>query len=178
MAAREERPAPGSRYRTRSAGFALLQSAALSLLRSGRITRPTTTAATTRPPAGVDAVRTLRGDPELDPYATLWLVDRGLEKQEAVRPEMAAHMLVETCAVLAAQDGPRAVVQMLSDLGPADEQAAIVGSLWRVEGPHVATVVQAVADAHPDSRSPGPPARPPSSSAPRVLDRRRFRVPP
>jgi hypothetical protein len=74
--------------------------------------------------AGVDAVRTLRGDPELDPYATLWLVDRGLEKEEAIRPEMAAHMLVETCAAVAAQNGPSGVVQMLSDLGPADEQAA------------------------------------------------------
>ncbi len=102
--------------------------------------------------AGVDAVRTLRGDPELNPYATLWLVDRGLEKQEAVRPEMAAHMLVETCAAVAAQDGPSAVVQMLSDLGPADEQAAIVGSLWRVNSPHVATVLQALADAHPDKQ--------------------------
>jgi hypothetical protein len=102
--------------------------------------------------AGVDAVRTLRGDPELDPYATLWLVDRGLEKEEAVRPEMAAHMLVETCAAVAAQDGPSAVVEMLSDLGPADEQAAIVGSLWRVDSPHVATVLQALADAHPDKQ--------------------------
>jgi hypothetical protein len=102
--------------------------------------------------AGVDAVRTLRGDPELDPYATLWLVDRGLEKQEAVRPEMAAHMLVETCAAVAAQDGPSAVVQMLSDLGPADEQAAIVGSLWRVGSRHAATVLQAVAAAHPDKQ--------------------------
>src|SRR6266508_4646159 len=102
--------------------------------------------------AGVDAVRTLRGDPELVPYATLWLVDRGLEKQEAVRPEMAAHMLVETCAAVAAQDGPSAVVQMLSDLGPADEQAAIIGSLWRVDSPHAATVLQAVADAHPDKQ--------------------------
>ncbi|HEV8162904.1 MAG TPA: hypothetical protein VGR74_00330, partial [Actinomycetota bacterium] len=87
--------------------------------------------------AGVDAVRSLQGDPQLDHYATLWLVDRGLEKQEAVRPEMAAHMLVETCAAVAAQDGPSAVIQMLSDLGPADEQAAIVGSLWRVKSPHV-----------------------------------------
>jgi hypothetical protein len=102
--------------------------------------------------AGVDAVRTLRGDPELDPYATLWLVDRGLEKQEAVRPEMTAHMLVETCAAVAAQAGPSAVVQMLSDLGPADEQAAIVGNLWRVGSPHAATVLQAVADAHPDKQ--------------------------
>jgi hypothetical protein len=102
--------------------------------------------------AGVDAVRTLQGDPELDPYATLWLVDRGLEKQEAVRPEMAAHMLVETCAAVAAQDGPNAVVEMLSDLGPADEQAAIVGSLWRVNSPYAATVLQALADAHPDKK--------------------------
>jgi hypothetical protein len=30
--------------------------------------------------AGVDAVRALRGDPKLEAYATLWLVDRGLEK--------------------------------------------------------------------------------------------------
>jgi hypothetical protein len=102
--------------------------------------------------AGVDAVRALRGDPELDPYATLWLVDRGLEKQEAVRPEMAAHMLVETCAAVAAKDGPSAVVQMLSDLGPADEQAAIVGNLWRVDSGHAATVLQAIADAHPDKQ--------------------------
>jgi hypothetical protein len=102
--------------------------------------------------AGVDAVRSLQGDPQLDHYATLWLVDRGLEKQEAVRPEMAAHMLVETCAAVAAQDGPSAVIQMLSDLGPADEQAAIVGSLWRVKSPHVATVLRAIADAHPDKQ--------------------------
>jgi hypothetical protein len=102
--------------------------------------------------AGVDAVRALRGDPQLHPYATLWLVDRGLEEQEAVRPEMAAHMLVETCAAVAAQDGPSAVAQMLADLGPVDEQAAIVGSLWRVDSPHVATVLQAVADAHPDKQ--------------------------
>jgi hypothetical protein len=102
--------------------------------------------------AGVDAVRALQGDPELRPYATLWLVDRGLEKQEAVPPEMAAHMLVETCAAVAATDGPSAVAQMLADLGPSDEQAAIVGSLWRVDSPHVATVLQAVADAHPDKQ--------------------------
>jgi hypothetical protein len=102
--------------------------------------------------AGVDAVRALQDDPELRPYATLWLVDRGLETQEAVGPDMAAHMLVETCAAVAAQDGPSAVAQMLADLGPSDEQAAIVGSLWRVDSPHVATVLQAVADAHPDKQ--------------------------
>jgi hypothetical protein len=56
-------------------------------------------------------------------------------------------MLVETCVAVAAQDGPSAVVQMLSDLGPADEQAAIVGGLWRVVSPHAATVLQAVAAA-------------------------------
>ncbi|MGH2395008.1 MAG: integrase core domain-containing protein [Candidatus Limnocylindria bacterium] len=65
---------------------------------------------------------------------------------------MAAHILVETCAAVAAQDGPSAVVEMLSDLGPADEQAAIVGSLWRVNSPHAATVLQAVANAHPDKQ--------------------------
>jgi hypothetical protein len=102
--------------------------------------------------AGVDAVRALQGDPALHPYATLWLVDRGLEKQEAVGPDMAAHMLVETCAAVAAQEGPSAVAQMLADLGPVDEQAAIVGGLWRVDNPHVATVLQAVADAHPDKQ--------------------------
>jgi hypothetical protein len=65
---------------------------------------------------------------------------------------MAAHMLVETCAAVAALDGPSAVVQMLSDLGPAAEQAAIVATLWRVESPHVATVLQALAGAHPDKQ--------------------------
>jgi hypothetical protein len=65
---------------------------------------------------------------------------------------MAAHMLVETCAAVAAQDGPSAVVEMLSDLGPADEQAAVVSRLWRVASPHVATVLQAVADVHPDKQ--------------------------
>jgi hypothetical protein len=99
--------------------------------------------------AGVDAVRSIVDDPDLRPYAIMWLVDRGHEKQEAVDPDMAARMLVETCALVAATDGPAAAAQLLTDLGPPEEQAAIVGSLWRVESPHVGPALDALASSHP-----------------------------
>ena len=99
--------------------------------------------------AGVDAARSLMDNPDLRPYATMWLVDRGHEKQEAVAPDMAARMLVETCALVAATDGPVAAAQLLTDLGPPEEQAAIVGSFWRVESPHVGPALDALASSHP-----------------------------
>jgi hypothetical protein len=100
-------------------------------------------------PAGVEAVRSLRDNPQLRPYAIMWLVDRGHEKQETVDPEMAARMLVETCALVAAADGPAAAAELLIDLGPPEEQAAIVESLWRVDSPHVGATLDALATAHP-----------------------------
>jgi hypothetical protein len=103
-------------------------------------------------PAGVDAVRSLRDNPQLRPYTTMWLVDRGHETQETVDPDMAARMLVKTCALVAATDGPAAAAELLIDLGPPEEQAAIVESLWRVDSPHVGATLDALATAHPHNQ--------------------------
>ena len=39
--------------------------------------------------------------------------------------------------------------ELLIDLGPPEEQAAIVESLWRVDSPHVGATLDALATAHP-----------------------------
>jgi hypothetical protein len=62
---------------------------------------------------------------------------------------MAARLLVETCALVTATDGPAAAAELLTDLGPPDEQAAVVASLWRVDSPHVGSALDAFAAAHP-----------------------------
>jgi hypothetical protein len=102
--------------------------------------------------AGVEAVQALRDDPQLRPYATMWLVDRGHEQQDVIEPEMAARMLVETCAMVAATQGPAAAAELLGGLGPPEEQAAIVESLWRVDSPHVGAALDALGAAHPDKQ--------------------------
>jgi hypothetical protein len=100
-------------------------------------------------PAGIEAVRSLRENPTLRAHATMWLVDHGQEKQEAIDRDMAARLLVETCALVAATDGPAAAAELLTDLGPPDEQATVVASLWRVDSPHVSSALDALATAHP-----------------------------
>jgi hypothetical protein len=101
-------------------------------------------------PDGVDEVRRLREDERLRPYATMWLVEHGLEDQGALDPEAAVRVMVETFAVTLATEGPAGAIEMLQGLGPADEQAALIGNLWRVDSPHVAELLDAVATSHPD----------------------------
>jgi len=99
-------------------------------------------------PASVEVVRELREDPRTRPSAMLWLAEHGFEELPALDPAAPA-MFVEALAVLLAHGGPKEVADALDALGPVEEQAAVLGRLWRVDNPYTADVLDAVATAHP-----------------------------
>ena len=99
-------------------------------------------------PASVEAVRELRKDPRTRPSAMLWLAEHGFEELPALDAAAPA-MFVEALAVLLAHGGPKEVADASDALGPVEEQAAVLGRLWRVDNPYTADVLDAVATAHP-----------------------------
>jgi len=78
----------------------------------------------------------------------LWLAEHGFEELPALDAAAPA-MFVEALAVLLAHGGPKEVADAFDALGPVEEQAAVLGRLWRVDNPYNADVLDAVATAHP-----------------------------
>ncbi|HYT26090.1 MAG TPA: hypothetical protein VEP73_06380 [Actinomycetota bacterium] len=101
-------------------------------------------------PAGVEAVQALREEPGLRPLATMWLLDHGLADPGDLDPETVLTVMVETTAHILATEGPEAAVEAFSELAPPEEQAAVVGNLWRADSPRTAGLLDALAEAHPD----------------------------
>lgn len=98
--------------------------------------------------AAAEAVRAQRSDPVLRPYATTWLIDRGLEDRHALSAEDMATLTAEQLAAILAVAGPDDLVETLSELGPPAEQVQAIEAIWRVEGPAVAGVLAAIGSHH------------------------------
>jgi hypothetical protein len=100
-------------------------------------------------------VRTLREDPRLGPYATVWLVDTLQIEAEDVRVDEVEGQVALLHAVLELR-GPHAVTIWLplmlgvrSDTG-RDAIAAAVEELWRDRSEAAGEVLDAIAAVHPD----------------------------
>ena len=101
--------------------------------------------------SGAEAsVRELLDVPELAPLAHAWLVDQGVADVPPLDADAAPAARVESLAVILAVGGPATVADTLGELGPPSAQAGVVENLWRVESPHTTTVLEAIADGHPD----------------------------
>lgn len=101
------------------------------------------------------AVRTLREDPRLGPYATVWLVDTLQIEAEDVRVDDVEGQVALLYAVLDLR-GPHAVTIWLplmvgarADTG-RDAIAAAVEQLWRDRSEAAREVLDAIAAVHPD----------------------------
>jgi hypothetical protein len=103
-------------------------------------------------PAAEAEVRAMLTDADLGPLARMWLVQRGLEDERSLDPASAVLLMAETLASILDGEGPAALVKHLEQLGPPDEQAALLGDLWRARTPHAAAVLEAAGKAHPDSK--------------------------
>jgi hypothetical protein len=95
----------------------------------------------------VAVVRDLTDDPLLRPWAIGWLVAHGEEQPVALTPADATVGFVQALAVALTAGGPDAVLEMLADNTPVDEQTAIIAQLWRVDDPYTVQVLDALADA-------------------------------
>lgn len=91
-------------------------------------------------------IRSLRDDPLLRPYASLWLVDRGLEPPAALDPGAAPEMMVETLAAILAVAGPDEMIEQFRESAP-DQRGVLdaLDALWRADNPHTANVLEAFA---------------------------------
>jgi hypothetical protein len=101
------------------------------------------------------AVRTLRADPRLGPYATVWLVDTLQIEAEEVQVDEVKGQVALLHAVLELR-GPHAVTIWLplmlgvrSDTGRG-ATAAAVEQLWRDRSHAASEVLDAIAGVHPD----------------------------
>jgi Plasmid pRiA4b ORF-3-like protein len=97
-------------------------------------------------------VRALLADPSLRPHAQLWLVENGFEDEHNLDPSSMMLLMAETLATILDTDGPAGLVEHLEQLGPPDEQAAVLDSLWRARTPRAAAVLEATGKAHPNAR--------------------------
>ncbi len=59
-------------------------------------------------------------------------------------------MLADQLIAVLMNSGPEDVVEMVEDIGPLSEQAALVEMLGRMVDPDVDEVLQALASSHPD----------------------------
>jgi hypothetical protein len=103
-------------------------------------------------PDAAGVARSLRDDPRLRPLATIWLVDHGLEERSALNPRDLGALMVDMAATALDADGPDELVETFQQFGPAEEQATLLGELWRVDNPRTADVLGAVGGFHPDKR--------------------------
>lgn len=103
------------------------------------------------PDTAEPAIRVLRDDPLLRPYATLWLIDRDLEPPTALSPGDQADQLVETlAAVLIAADPAEVVAQLQETATDPRDLLDLPETIRRVDSPHTDPVLTALADAgHP-----------------------------
>jgi hypothetical protein len=98
--------------------------------------------------AAIGEVRAALADPVLRAHASVWLHEHG--EHAELRPEDRTWLLVDLGAGLLEEADPADVVAELLPDVPADAQAEIVASLWRVDHPGVTDLLTALSDHHPD----------------------------
>jgi hypothetical protein len=99
-------------------------------------------------PAAEAEVRALLDEPQLRPFARVWLVQQGLEDPRSLDRESSALLMAESLGSILDQDGPDGLLEYLGQLGPPTEQADVLGDLWRAATPRAAELLGVVAKAH------------------------------
>jgi Plasmid pRiA4b ORF-3-like protein len=100
-------------------------------------------------PAAEVEVREMLDDEALRPQAQMWLVRNGYEDRASLDPAAPTLLMAETLATILQVDGPATLVEQVEELGPPEEQIAMVESLWRAPNPRVVDVLDAIGKAHP-----------------------------
>ncbi len=101
-------------------------------------------------PDATAAISKLQGDAALGPYAAIWLADHDTGETVTVSDEDLFRVLADQLIAVLMNSGPEDVVEMVEDIGPLSEQAALVEMLGRMVDPDVDEVLQALASSHPD----------------------------
>jgi hypothetical protein len=94
-------------------------------------------------------VREMLDDEALRPQAQMWLVRNGYEDHASLDSTAPTLLMAETLATILQVDGPATLVEQVEELGPPEEQIAMVESLWRAPSPRVVDVLDAIGKAHP-----------------------------
>jgi hypothetical protein len=100
-------------------------------------------------PAAEAEVRAMLDDRALRPQAQMWLVQKGLEDERSLDPESGNLLMARTLVMLLDTEGPAALVDHLEELGPPEEQMAMMEDVWRATTPRVREVLEAISKAHP-----------------------------
>lgn len=95
-------------------------------------------------------VRGALDEPDLRPYAAVWLANRELEPVVEPSVEETSWLLIDMGAALIDTGDPAYLAEQLGLEIPAGELARRVEDLWRVEHPRAADVLTAIGDHHPD----------------------------
>ncbi len=101
-------------------------------------------------PDAAMAIRRLRDDPALRPYAAAWLIEHDPSAQSELSEKDLMRMMVDQLAILLAAGGPDEVVEALGKLGPPAEQTRAIEILGQLGGADVKGVLTALAGSHPD----------------------------
>jgi hypothetical protein len=94
-------------------------------------------------------VRELAVERRLRGLATCWLVDHGLEPATALYDPDDVETFVAVLACRLATGGPEALVDALALTGSHDQQAALMGRLWRLPSDATMGVLEAIGATHP-----------------------------
>ena len=101
-------------------------------------------------PAGLDAARSLVGEPGVGALAAMWLASAGEDPGVEVLAEDALWVLVDMGAAMLDTMSAAAAVQDLNEGATHADFAGQVAEVWRVDHPRTLDVLTAVADHHPD----------------------------
>ncbi|MEU6808562.1 hypothetical protein ABZ920_06050 [Streptomyces sp. NPDC046831] len=102
-------------------------------------------------PEAEPALRDVLGDPELGGLARVWLTERGGTDVPAPSEEMVFWLTIDTVAAQLAAEGNSAELQALVE-GLARQHSGFFASVWRVDHPATADVLEAMGRLHPDKK--------------------------
>lgn len=101
------------------------------------------------PDVSAPLVRALEADPDLRGAARCWLVDLGLDPETSLHDPADPEPFIDVLAHRFATGGPDALMATLAVAGDHDDQAALLGSLWRATSPATLPVLEAIGKTHP-----------------------------
>jgi hypothetical protein len=109
------------------------------------------TALTCFGPEAEPQVRRLLEDPRLRPYGVAWLVDKEIEKVDALDQGDVPVLLLDQVAATLVIGGPTAVPEAMTAFGDHAAQLRVIDMVWRVDSPYTDEVLTSIADCHSSS---------------------------
>jgi hypothetical protein len=100
-------------------------------------------------PAAEEAVRGLLDIEPLRARAMLWLVAHGYEDRSRLSGEELQGLLIETLAAVLDAEGPDALAEHVSGLGPEAEQVATIEAMRKAVHPRTTDILHALGQHHP-----------------------------